>query len=161
MARRGFLSRFADFLRDLVTDTGTPRRRASREETRRFARGQQTSARAAEQYARDRRDAAATAAARRSRSARERRERDPYREIWREEKQGRRGSYERHRELFNTIPGMEYEDDETRQELWASYVRNMVNGRQRRNDPYNPWWGDIGIDPRDFDWDDWREAMGY
>lgn len=71
-----------------------------------------------------------------------------------------------HRETFLSIPGImtETEPDE-RLELWESYVRNMVVGADtggRRDDPSrNPFWGEVGISPRRFDWGDWRHAMGY
>lgn len=83
-------------------------------------------------------------------------------DAWREETRGRAGrAYQRHRDLFESIPGIDDEDDDERDYLWRSYIENMVSGRHRRNDPNNPWWSDIGLDPRDFDWDDFRTAMGY
>lgn len=83
-------------------------------------------------------------------------------DAWREETRQRAGrSYQRHRDLFDSIPGIDDEDDDERDYLWRSYIENMVNGRHRRNDPSNPFWSDIGLDPRDFDWDEFRTAMGY
>jgi hypothetical protein len=90
------------------------------------------------------------------------RDEDFYRQAWQQETLTRAGrSYRRHRELFESIPGIEDEDPDEQEYLWRSYIENMVKGRHRRNDPSNPWWGIIGLDPRDFDWDDWRTAMGY
>jgi hypothetical protein len=56
-------------------------------------------------------------------------------------------------------------DPAERLELWESYVRNMVVGSDlggRRDDiARNPFWSEVGISPRRFDWQDWRMAMGY
>lgn len=88
--------------------------------------------------------------------------RDPFQQIWLEETLGRPGRhYGRHKAIFESIPGITDDDEETREDLWRSYLENMVAGHHRRNDLSNPFWSDVGIDPRDFDWDDWRAAMGY
>jgi hypothetical protein len=54
-------------------------------------------------------------------------------------------------------------DPGERLELWQSYVENIVapRGRERRQSPSNVFWRDSGIDPVDFNWQAWREAMGY
>ena len=66
-----------------------------------------------------------------------------------------------HQELFYSLPGMVDEPLEERHRLWELYVREMVIGHGRRNDRNNLFWQDIGIDPRDFDWQAWRDVMGY
>lgn len=89
---------------------------------------------------------------------------DPYREIWRDEKRGRRGDYRKNRALFSKLmDDLHEEDEDEREMLWRSYVRNIVNtgGRYRRQDINNPFWRDVGVDPVDFDWAKWRIAMGY
>lgn len=49
-------------------------------------------------------------------------------------------------------------------EFWADYLHYMVSDRSHviRNDrESNPFWDEWGIDPDQFDWHGWREAMGY
>jgi hypothetical protein len=89
----------------------------------------------------------------------ERREEREFRQVWRDD--GGHGSYSRHRDLFDAIPGIAESDHDEQIELWDSYIRNMINGTHRRNDVRNPFWSDVGIHPRDFDWDEWRDAQGY
>lgn len=85
---------------------------------------------------------------------------DRMRQAWRDETRSRLDrNFERHLELFGSIPGIELESDDEREYLWRSYIENMVRGTHRRNDPANPWWADIGLDPRDFDWAAFREAI--
>lgn len=162
MARRGIFRRILDIFR---SEPAAPRRRTQGE--RDFGRGKRVSARDAERYAQTARDQRATrnANARRrnaERKAERERQEQPFRQAWQEETVSRPGrKYTRHLELFQSIPGIEDETDEEQEYLWRSYVENMVQGRHRRNDPSNPWWGEIGLDPRDFDWDEWRTAMGY
>lgn len=157
--RRGFFDRFGDFFRDLFERE--PRHRATPEEVRRFRRGESMPRRVAEQAAKDARDTRETRSARDARRRRERRERDPFKQIWDAEKPGRRGNYQRQREVFDAIPGMDDETPEDQEYLWRSYLSNMVFGNRQRNDPGNPFWDDIGMHPRDWDWHGWREAMGY
>lgn len=65
-------------------------------------------------------------------------------------------------ETFLSVPGVVTETTNAeRLELWGIYVEYMVNGRERRNSPDNPFWRAVGIDPRDFDWDEFRTALGY
>jgi hypothetical protein len=89
--------------------------------------------------------------------------RDPYREIWRDHKRGRKGSFERNYRVFSKLVDPVVEDDDEKRELWESFIRNIVNGEgdRRRNSTSNMFWRDSGIDPRDFDWALWRQAMGY
>lgn len=129
MARRGFLGRIVDRVREFIAPPSPPPRErepgpeAPRERERRG---------------------------------------DPYRRAWRD--QGGKGSYRKNREVFDKMMDAVHEDDENeREELWESFVRNIVNGknRPRRQSTDNPFWRDSGIDPSNFRWKDWREAMGY
>lgn len=65
-----------------------------------------------------------------------------------------------HLEVFYSIPGITEEDRDTRYQLFGDYLRVMVRGGYSK-DERDRFWSDIGIDPRDFDWDGWREVMGY
>jgi hypothetical protein len=89
--------------------------------------------------------------------------RDTYKEIWREYKTGRAGSYRKNLKVFHSAIDPIEKDERERVELWESYVRHMVSprGRYRRQDPQNMFWRDSGIDPDDWNWQAWREAMGY
>jgi hypothetical protein len=143
-----------------------------------FRRGKRTSAKAAEDYARDRRQAdddarAASKARREAKRARElglkatepkpsRKADAAYRQAWMEHRLSRPGRrYADNFDFFNNLPMMRNEDEDTRERLWRSYLDNMVSGRHRRDSPSNPFWRESGISIRDFDWDDWRETMGY
>ena len=91
----------------------------------------------------------------------EREPRGAYRDIWREQGGGRK--YQQHLNLFhNAIDPIE-SDPQERLELWESYAKYMVHGegRFRRNSAQNMFWRDSGIDPIDFNWASWREAMGF
>jgi hypothetical protein len=147
-----------------------------------FKAGRRVSGKAAERYAQDRKqaddDARAAAKARRE-ATKARREgiaaldrqqqpkgrkaaEAPYRQAWMEHRLSRPGRrYADNFEFFNNLPMMRNEDEDTRERLWRSYLDNMVSGRHRRDSPSNPFWRESGISPRDFDWDDWRESMGY
>lgn len=132
MARRGFLSRLTGAIRRAFS--GRPPERespASPPEPPEFKGGQK----------------------------RERQEERDFRNTW--NRAGGHGSYSRNRDVFDSIPGVAESDHDEQIDLWDSYIRNMVNGHHRRNDPRNPFWSDIGIHPRDFDWDEFRRAMGY
>lgn len=58
-------------------------------------------------------------------------------------------------------------DEREKRQFWADYNLYMVSHRTRmkRNDPdTNPFWRTWGIDPMNpqaFNWEAWREAMGY
>jgi hypothetical protein len=83
-------------------------------------------------------------------------------EQWRESMRQRPGrSFRRHRSLFESLPDIDEEDDDSFDHLWGMYLEYMVKGRHQRNSPSNPWWSAIGLDPRNFDWSDFRTAMGY
>lgn len=158
MARkRGLFSRIADFFR------GGPLARKRRAERRDFARGRQTSARAAEDYARHADFTRQRTNAQRREQARRERERDPFRQVWMEQTISRPGrSYANHRELIAALPGFQDLDEDEQLEIWEDYIRYMINGESnyRRNDPRNPFWSTAGIHPRNFDWDEWRATFG-
>lgn len=65
-----------------------------------------------------------------------------------------------HLELFLSLPGMVEEDRDTRYNLFGEYVAVMVAGG-KTVDERNAWFAKQGLSPRDFDWQQWREVMGY
>lgn len=131
MARRGFLSRLTGAIRRAISGRPPERERA----------------------------APPPPESRQEQRQQERREEREFRDTWNAD--GGRGSYRRNRDVFDSIPGIADSDHDEQIELWDSYIRNMVNGTRQRNDPRNPFWSDVGIHPRDFDWDEFRQAMGY
>lgn len=166
MARRGFLSSVFNALRNVVSPVA--REREAHRRAGRFARGQRMSAKDAERYARERRDAEITQRAQRQRRAQEKKRADPFRRSWEEKRQQSRkrprGSLQKHARFFLSIPGLEYETDDDIQELWDSYLENMVfnlRGRRINRIDENPFWDEIGIAPEDFNWKKWRESMGF
>lgn len=85
---------------------------------------------------------------------------DPYKEIWRDH--NAKGSYRKNLKVFHSMIDPIEDDPDEREALWDSYVRNMVKpSRFRRQDTANMWWRDSGLDPADFNWKAWREAMGF
>jgi hypothetical protein len=94
------------------------------------------------------------------------RERDPYLADWDRRKLDR-GNYLGHKDLIDDLAGAYDLDAKDKRELWNDYLRWIVGKRgvraaYRRSDLRNPFWQKWGIDPeQDFDWWDWREAMGY
>lgn len=44
---------------------------------------------------------------------------------------------------------------------WEHYVDVFVNDEQLHQDPGNDFFEYMGMDPRDFDWEAWRDANGY
>lgn len=89
---------------------------------------------------------------------------DPYREIWRDHHVKRKeGKYQDHLRVFHSVIDPIEENPDEREALWDSYIRNMVKAEStfRRQDTQNMWWRDSGIDPADFKWQRWREAMGF
>jgi len=93
------------------------------------------------------------------------REREPrgdlYREIWKDNRG--QGSYRKNLKVFHAVVDPIEPDPGERLELWESYVThiNRPRGRERRQSTSNMFWRDSGIDPADFNWQAWREAMGY
>ena len=90
---------------------------------------------------------------------------DPWREMWDDARIPRKyGRYRTHKNLFiNWEVGLLIDDEETQLEDWPLYLKYIVKGESefKRNDFHNPFWQHTGTDPGDFDWDDWRSAMGY
>lgn len=70
--------------------------------------------------------------------------------------------FEGHLEIFIASPGILETLDEDPYEvadLWLGYVESMINESSRfdRED----FLSDFGIQDVDFDWEGWREVMGY
>lgn len=87
--------------------------------------------------------------------------RDRYRDEW--VRQGGTGSYQQNLAVFHRLVDPVESDPDEQFELWESYVRhiNLGEGNARRNSTSNMFWRDSGLDPTDFDWANWRLAMGY
>jgi hypothetical protein len=90
---------------------------------------------------------------------------DIWREAWIDADIPRKyGSYRSHRNLFlNYEYGLNIDDPNMQFEDWEMYLKYIVKGESefRRNDFRNEFWQFTGTAPEDFDWDDWRSAMGY
>jgi hypothetical protein len=92
---------------------------------------------------------------------RERPSRDPFKAEWKRLRG--KGNYRGNLKAFHKIVDRVESDPDEQVILWESFVTHIVKGegRFRRNSNQNMFWRDSGIDPRDFDWKIWREAMGY
>jgi hypothetical protein len=93
------------------------------------------------------------------------RERDPYLADWDGRHLNRTG-YLNHKDLIDDMALTYNLDESEKRELWNDYMKYIVGRKDerasyRRNDIHNPFWQKWGIDPDSFDWDAWREAMGY
>jgi hypothetical protein len=64
-----------------------------------------------------------------------------------------------HLEQFMQMGGMEFEGRE-QHEMFREYLDFMVNGGHSVSERES-FFAEMGIDPRDFDWEGWRELMGY
>lgn len=64
-----------------------------------------------------------------------------------------------HLELFISMGGDSYEGQE-QHEMFREYLDVMVVGHHTREER-EAFYYEIGIDPRDIDWEEWRELMGY
>jgi len=64
-----------------------------------------------------------------------------------------------HLELFISMGGDSYEGQE-QHEMFREYLDYMVTGHHTREER-EAFYYEIGIDPRDIDWEVWRELMGY
>lgn len=64
-----------------------------------------------------------------------------------------------HIEIFMSFPGMTEEPRREQLNMWGDYVNTMVNNSNigRRND----FWNEVGVTDRTFNWEQWRQAMGY
>jgi len=108
----------------------------------------------------------ATPAPRADRDRQRARERDPYLADW-DRRRLDRGNYLGHKDLIDDLAASHNLDYEEQYELWQDYLRWIVGKKgahapYKRSDLHNPFWQKWGIDPEeDFNWHDWREAMGY
>jgi hypothetical protein len=157
VARRGFLSRLLGVIERAVSPVA--REEYHRKQEREFRRGKRSSAKVAQRAA----EREKAKRADRNLKARRKREeqRSPYEREWREQQPGKRfkrRQYEGQKRTFDSLPGMSDETEEDRQDLWHSYLENMVYGRHgyKFNDLRNPWWDDANMHPNQFDWDEWR-----
>jgi hypothetical protein len=92
---------------------------------------------------------------------RDKRPPDPYLFWWRRNAHRSTG-YLQHKDILDDM-ALEYDlDADEKLELWQDYTHYMVSrdSHYRRNDVRNLFWQNWGIDPRSFDWQAWREAMG-
>ena len=81
----------------------------------------------------------------------------PYREVWDDE--GGAGSFNRAVRFFRALP-VRYDTRDEEMQVWESFVANMTKDTGfRYNDPGNPFWSAIGMNPRNFDWAGWRAAV--
>jgi hypothetical protein len=62
--------------------------------------------------------------------------------------------------VFLAIPGALDARGEEKYQLWNDYLTVMVKGGYARSER-DEFFERLGIDPRDFDWQGWREVMGY
>lgn len=65
-----------------------------------------------------------------------------------------------HLEIFLAMPGMDEENPRIRYGLWANYIDVMVKGGISREDRLD-FFSRAGTHILDFEWDEWRAAMGY
>lgn len=59
-------------------------------------------------------------------------------------------------DIFLDMVPDDFSQQET-QQMWGDYLMAMVEGGMSREEFFEEY----DIDPADFDWDAWREAMGY
>lgn len=98
-----------------------------------------------------------------------RRDSDPYYQIWDEvtRKDPNRTrpitGYLEHRDLIEQYAFALDLDEREKREFWADYNLYMVSHRTSyaRNSEDNPFWRNWNMTPDDFNWHEWREAMGY
>lgn len=65
-----------------------------------------------------------------------------------------------HLEFVSGFPDWDNMPRYERMEVWRDYLDVMVMGNTDHM-TRNEFFESIGLDPRDFDWEGWREAMGY
>jgi hypothetical protein len=78
------------------------------------------------------------------------------REIWVTEYDLPRSQFPGHYEVFISLPVSELDLDDFL-DAWREYIETWVQGEKDREE----FWRSLGINPRDFDWEGWRQAMGY
>jgi hypothetical protein len=60
-------------------------------------------------------------------------------------------------DMFDRIPGVQFLDTEDRADSFELFYENFVeNGHDRE-----AFFEYMGMEPRDFPWEEWREWMGY
>lgn len=64
-----------------------------------------------------------------------------------------------HLEQFIQMGGDEYQGRE-QHEMFREYLDIMVVGGHSQAER-DSFYAEMGLDPRDFDWEGWRELMGY
>jgi len=62
-----------------------------------------------------------------------------------------------HLEMFISMGGDEFPNQH---EMFREYLDFMVVGGHSAAER-DAFWDEMGIDPRDIDWEEWRELMGY
>jgi hypothetical protein len=83
------------------------------------------------------------------------------RALSRETGYSQRGLVQQHVEVFLAIPGaLDAETSQERYQMWTEYLTVMIKGGYSHEER-DAFFNSMGIDPRDFDWDAWRAAMGY
>lgn len=78
------------------------------------------------------------------------------RDVTRRTGYSRNEQYQLHYELFLSTYLTELPEDE-QLEAWDGYLDSFVKNTR----PHGEWFREWGMDPRDFDWQAWRAAMGY
>lgn len=64
-----------------------------------------------------------------------------------------------HLEMFMSMGGTEFSGQE-QHDMFREYLDFMVVGGHSAAERES-FFAEMGIDPRDIDWEDWRELMGY
>lgn len=83
--------------------------------------------------------------------------RSAFREVWDDE--GGIGNFSRDLAFFQSLP-VQYETRQEEMQTWEYFVQYMTRESGFMfNDPGNPFWSQIGLNPRDFNWSGWRAAV--
>ena len=64
---------------------------------------------------------------------------------------------DQHLDFLENMAGFSEMDHGEQLQAWTDYIDGFVNGDGDRNEFFD----DMGYDADDFDWDGWREIMGY
>jgi hypothetical protein len=67
---------------------------------------------------------------------------------------------QQHLIVFLSLPGMAEEDRAMQLQFWEEYCQEFVMGRGGKPGRIH-FLHDVGLDARDFSWDEWRRAMDY
>lgn len=65
-----------------------------------------------------------------------------------------------HLEIYHSMPGVEELTSQQRHQEFAEYLDLMVRGMHSRAEREGFFMA-MGIEPADFDWEHWRDLMGY